>query len=153
MIDTVLTPQDWQIRHYIYQTFVEATQPPTVERSAKHFVASANEIRQAYQRLHNHHHIFLEPNTTQIRMANPFSAVETRYQVQVEDRMYWANCVWDSLGIAAALKLDADIMAHDLLTDDIITYAVRDRVLEAPDNLLTHFALPVRRWYDDLIQT
>jgi len=36
-------------------------------------------------------------------MAPPFSGVETAFPAEVQGRRYYANCVWDALGVPAAL--------------------------------------------------
>jgi hypothetical protein len=148
----VLTEQDWHVRYQIYQYFVANTRPPTVEELADHLSLSVDEIRQSYRRLNEGHTIFLEPGTDTLRMASPLSAVPTPYRVQVGERWYWANCAWDSLGIPALLKQDANIEAQIPLTNEIVRYSIRNGQLEAPEARI-HFALPVRQWYDNLIET
>ena len=44
-------------------------------------------------------------------MANPFSGVETPFKVHANGKSYFANCAWDTLGIPAALHVDAEIEA------------------------------------------
>lgn len=107
-----LFQSDLAIRHFVYQTIVTTTSPPTVSETAVHFTITENEAEAAYQRLHNNHFFFLEPNTFSIRMANPFSAVPTKFKVKVGTKSYWANCAWDMLGIPAALHQDATIEAQ-----------------------------------------
>lgn len=147
-----LSEQDWTIRLYIYQYFVEQTIPPTVAETAQHFKISPEDARAAYHRLHEHHALFLQPGTDQIRMANPLSAVPTYYRVYVNRRWLWANCAWDSLGIPAMLGTDALIEAQLPLTGEMVTYRIESGVLKA-NNGFVHFPLPFVRWYDDLVDT
>ena len=147
-----LSDQDWAIRLYIYQTFVERGAPPGTAEAAVHFGLTEQEARDAYRRLHAGHAIFLEHGTDNVRMANPLSAVPTAYRVHVMGRELYANCAWDSLGIPAMLHADARIVASDPLTGEDLRYAVVKGELCA-GGWLVHFPLPFRNWYDDLIHT
>ncbi|MBI5666959.1 MAG: hypothetical protein HZC41_03055 [Chloroflexi bacterium] len=148
----VLSEQDWQIRHFIYQFFVEHGRPPAIQETGGHFSLDDEEARQVYHRLHQRHTIFLEPGTDRIRIANPLSAVPTSYRVVINNRTLWANCAWDSLGIPAMLNADAQIEARHPLSGEPVRYAVTAGELQA-DAGVVHFSLPARAWYDDLIHT
>lgn len=147
-----LSQQEWDIRHFIYTFFVENERPPTPDDAAKAFSLTVEDARFAFQRLNDHHHIFLEPNGIEIRMANPLSAVPIHYRVQVGENRLWANCAWDSLGIGAMLGADVDVEAVEPLSGEIMRYGIRNGILDAPD-LVVHFLLGTGRWYDDLIHT
>jgi hypothetical protein len=148
-----LSEQDWQIRIFIYEFFVENARPPSSTETSEQFAISVDDTLGAYQRLHNAHHIFFGPETNKIRMAHPLSAVGTDYRVKVKGKWLNANCAWDTLGIAAMLGQDAEIEATLPVVREIITYQVKSGELIADDNLLVHFALPVRQWYEDLQHT
>lgn len=85
-------------------------------------------------------------------MANPFSAIPTDYHVHANGISYWANCVWDVLGIPAALHGDATIEARCAEDGQPWRAEVVDGDLRHDDGA-AHFLLPFRRWYDDLIYT
>ena len=68
-----------------------------------------DEVAAAYRRLHEAHALVLDPGTTEIRMLNPFSAVETPHRVEAGGRSWFANCAWDALGIPAALHTDGTV--------------------------------------------
>jgi hypothetical protein len=85
-------------------------------------------------------------------MANPLSAVPTPYRVLVNGRWLWANCAWDSLGIPAMPHADAQVEAVFAHTGEATGFAIESSQLKAAGSLV-HFALPFRRWYDDLIHT
>jgi hypothetical protein len=88
--------------------------------------ASLEDVLAAFQRLHQKRLLVPEPgNPSRIRMAPPFSGVETPFRVKIIDKHYFANCAWDALGIPAALHVDAIIEAYDLaanLADSIIDH-------------------------------
>jgi len=147
-----LTEQDWQIQLFIYNFFVENERPPTYQEAAAAFGLGDEDGRETYQRLNDFHTIFLDPGTSNIRIANPLSAIPTNYLVKINGKRLWANCAWDSLGIPAMLGADATIEATLPLSGERVTYAVRDGALIA-DGGLVHFPLPFTQWYDDLIYT
>lgn len=149
---TILSERDWQVRLYIYHFFVERTRPPTTAETAQQFAVPEADARAAYQRLHDAHALFLQPGTTDVRMANPLSAVETAYPVAVHGRTLFANCAWDSLGIPAMVGADATIETTYTGTDLPARYAIEAGELRGDDGLV-HFPLPFRRWYDNLIHT
>lgn len=148
-----LTQQDWDIRLHIYQHFVEHGTPPGLSETARHFAIPDEAARQAYHRLNAGHAIFLDPGMDNIRMANPLSAVPTPYQVEIIGKHLYANCAWDSLGIPAMLKADARIQATLPSSSETISYAITAGELMAAPELVAHFPLPFRRWYDDLEDT
>jgi hypothetical protein len=86
-------------------------------------------------------------------MANPLSAIETDYRVKVGEHWLFANCAWDTLGIAAMLRADVTIEARLPLSKELVTYQVKSGELIVPSNLLVHYSLPVKHWYDNLIHT
>jgi hypothetical protein len=153
MVDTPMTEHDWQIRVFIYEFFVANGRAPTTTETAQHFNVGENEASNAYRRLHDAHQIMLEAGTHEIRMANPLSAVVTDYRVQVNDVWLYANCAWDTVGIAAMCAADTLIEATLPLSRETVTYRVVNGQLQADEVFQVHIALPVRQWYDNLIHT
>lgn len=147
-----LSEQDWQVRWYVYNFFVEQARPPTSSEVAEHFGLNAEEAAAIMERLHQRHLFLLDRDTREVRIANPLSAVPTGFRVHAGGRTYWANCAWDALGIPAMLGSNATIEATIPNVDEPYRYEVRDEALAAPD-FLVHFPLPVRQWYDDLVHT
>ena len=142
----------WAVRAFIYQYFAETARPPSVGEVASHFDLSREEAALAYEALHQRHALYLQPGTHEILMANPFSGVETPFEVHAHDKTYFANCAWDSLGIPAALQADAEIEAPCAQTGEPIQLRVTGQQVQA-SNALVHFLIPFREWYDDLVST
>lgn len=147
-----ISDQDLAVRTFVYQHFVQTARPPTVAETAVYFHIPANQIEESYQRLHDNHFFFLEPGTLDIRMANPFSALPTKFRVQVGPVAYWANCAWDMLGIPAALHQDAVIEAGYEDGGETAVLTITNGQLQHSGGVI-HFPLPVCYWYDDLILT
>ena len=82
-------------------------------------------------------------------MAHPFSGVPTAFRVEADDRTYWANCAWDTLGIPAALHADARIEAP-IEAGESIRFAIEAGRVQGRHEVVP---LPFCRWYDDLIDT
>lgn len=147
-----LSESDWQLRAEIYARFVEQGRAPTAEEMAASRGEAMTDTRAAYRRLHEAHQILLD-EAGAIRMANPLAGRPTDYAVYLADgRHLWANCAWDALGVSALLGQDARMVAKHPNSGAELRFAVVDGELRAPD-WLVHFALPVRRWYDDLVHT
>ena len=142
----------WDIRAFVYHHFADTTRAPSVDETAAQFALTHEEIASAYEELHNHHAFFLNPGTHDILMANPFSGIETPFRVHADGKTYFANCAWDSLGIPAAVHCDADVEAACSQSGEPIALQVRDgQVLES--DVLIHFLVPFKHWYDDLVFT
>jgi hypothetical protein len=142
----------WAARTFVYAHFVATAQPPTIDQTAQHLAISSDAATTLYRALDARHALLLEPGSARIRMANPFSAIPTQFEVTANGHTYWANCAWDAFGIPAALHADADIRARCAFAGTPLHIQVRGASFFG-DSGLVHFALPCRRWYDDLVFT
>ena len=143
----------WNVRAFVYEHFARTTHAPQVDDIAHHFGIALGEAAHALQTLHEKHALFLEPGTTQIRLANPFSAIPTQYHVEAADKTYQANCAWDTFGIVAALNLeDATIRSVCTFTGEALRLRI-ERGQVVGHGEIVHFLVPFRQWYDDLVFT
>ena len=112
-----------------------------------------NEVRAAFARLHAKRLLVPEPDDpSRIRMAPPFSGIATAFPVDANGKRYYANCVWDAYGIAAALHADAIIPASDGNTGEPLRLEVKnDQPVLRP--YVAHFAVPAAQWWDDIVFT
>ncbi len=143
---------DLLIRYEIYRFFADECRAPSAEEVAALVDLSTDEVKLAFKRLHERHMIFLDAETDNIRMANPFSAIATNYRVRAAGKTWWANCAWDTMGIAAALNLDAEIEATHPTDSQQLSLSVVQGDITNRD-LVVYFPLPCRKWYDDLVFT
>ena len=144
---------DTTVKLKIYSLIAETTRAPTSLEVAQTLDSSVEEVEAAFQRLYQKRLLVLEPNDpSKIRMAPPFSGIETPFIAKVGEKSYYANCAWDALAIPAALHADADIFASDAHTHEPMTILVRDGspVRQA---CVIHFAVPAAQWWDDIIYT
>ena len=140
---------DARIRLAIYRLFIEAGHAPVPTEIATAVGATPAEVEAGLQRLHDEHMIVLAPGTPYIWMANPFSALPTPYTVSVEDKTFWGNCIWDSLGIVALLGSDGMVTASCPDCSEELRVEVRDGALVPADHIV-HFSVPARHWWDDI---
>ena len=144
---------DTAVKMNIYETIARTTHTPTSAEVAQSLSASPEEVAVAIDRLHKKRLLVPEPgDPSRIRMAPPFSGVETAFRVKVQDKVYYANCAWDALGIAAALHADAIIEASDGYSSEPIELEVRNGQ-PVPQSCVIHFAVPAAHWWDDIIYT
>ena len=105
---------DTAVKLNIYDTLAQTARAPTTLDVARALNAPIADVEAAFRRLHEKRLLVPEPvDPSRIRMAPPFSGVETAFRVRIEDRAYYANCAWDALGIPAALHRDAVVDAFD----------------------------------------
>ena len=140
---------DLETRNLTYRLFVDLGRAPTASEVAVAAGGSADDVRGAWERLHAEHALVLNDARTEVRMANPFSAVPTAYRVQAAGRWWYANCAWDAFGICAALHVDGRIDTSGPDCGEPLEVAVRDR---RPDNgsLLFHCLVPAAAWWEDI---
>ncbi|HEX6383087.1 MAG TPA: organomercurial lyase [Anaerolineae bacterium] len=137
----------------IYETIAATTKAPTSTQIAAALNSTVAEVEAAFQHLYQKRLLVLEPGTTShIRMAPPFSGIETPHLVKIDGKSYYANCAWDALGVAAALHRDAGIESVCADCGEPMSFQVRDgRPL--PQDCAIHFAVPAAHWWDDIIYT
>ena len=141
---------DLRIRNEIYSSFVATGRAPEPAAVADALRLETDAVAAAYRRLHDAHALVLRAGTTKIRMLNPFSAVETPHRIEAGGRSWFANCAWDALGIPAALHADAAVHSECPDCREPLELEVRDGGLVRGAELLVHFVVPARRWWDDI---
>ena len=144
---------DLRVRNHVYSTFVGEGRACTTAETAAALGLADGEVADAYRRLHDAHALVLDPGTTEIRMLNPFSAVETPHRVETGGRTWFANCAWDALGIPAALHADGSVSSECPDCSEPLELEVRGGVLAHGAERLVHFVVPACRWWDDIAFT
>ena len=144
---------DVSVKLNIYETIAEIAMMPTASDVASRLESTVEEVLEAFQSLNQQRLLVLEPGEKdRIRMASPFSGIETPFQVDCRGKKFYANCAWDAYGVLAALQNDGSVNAWDAYSNEPISLLVKDGqpVLE---NIAVHFAVPAARWWDDIIYT
>ncbi|MFN8060769.1 MAG: organomercurial lyase [Vicinamibacterales bacterium] len=143
-----LTALDARVRRAIYDTFVEGA-VPTRAGIADRLSILPEGVETSYARLADRHVIVRQPDSGEVWMAMPFSAVPTAFRVHGPDTSWWANCAWDALGIGAALASDVRIetACHDCEASLVVTV---DDGRVGGDQVVTHFAVQAAEWWRDI---
>ena len=143
---------DLRLRNHTYAKFVELGRAPTVAEMAIVTGMEEAAVAAGWHRLHDAHALVLQHGATEIRMANPFSAIPTAYRVLVDDRWWYANCAWDAFGVCAALRADGRIETSCADCGEPLSVTVTDQVVD-DDSLLFHVLVPAAHWWDDIVFT
>ena len=144
---------DTRVKLAIYEITADTGRVPNSSDVARKIDIDKAEVLGSFGRLHAKRLLLPEPGgPTRIRMAPPFSGIPTAFPVEANGKNYFANCVWDAYGIAAALHCDAVSCASDGHTGEPLTLEVKDGqpVLKP---YVAHFAVPAAQWWDDLVFT
>jgi len=142
---------DREVRLAVYRTVVAESRPPSVPEVAAELGVATADVDTSLHRLADGHVLVLTPGTNSIWMAAPFSAIPTPFEVTVGQRRYFANCIWDALGIPACLHADALIDTFCPDCSEPIRFRVSDDALEdTPTDARIHFSVPAARWWEDI---
>lgn len=143
---------DTRLKLFVYQTIAEEGRPPSRNRIARGLQVTLGKVGDSLNRLRAKRLFALAPDSGEIVMAPPFSAVPTGFQVQAGGKTFYANCVWDAYGIAAALHQDVVIEAACGCCGEPARLKVTKGKPESSD-WLAHFEVPARHWWDDITFT
>jgi alkylmercury lyase-like protein len=142
-----------KVKMHVYETLAKTAAAPTVESTAMALDLDAGTVAGAFASLNRKRLLVPEPgDPSRIRMAPPFSGVPTPHVVTTAERSYFANCAWDTFGIAAALQQDADIRSTCMDCGEALSLRIQDQQ-PRPDGVLFHIAVPAARWWADIIHT
>ncbi len=142
---------DNSLRLYAYRRVVASGKAPTMAEAARDMASSEAAIRSAFARL-SESHAFMLTEAGELWRVAPFSAIPTAFPVESGGHTYYANCIWDALGIPAMLGQDATIPASCACCNLEMTLRVEGESLLCHDGLI-HVAVPTRRWYEDVAFT
>jgi hypothetical protein len=125
-----VSPDALELRRRIFESFAATGAPPVLEDEA-----ALPELVAA--------HVVVLGGDGQVRMAHPFAGHADATRVVAGGRVWWGNCAWDGLGIAAALGLhDATVTSNGI--------SVEVEAGEPIGDAMFHIAVPARHWWDDI---
>ena len=140
---------DTSVRLAVYDHFVERCEAPTGFDIAHALGARPPDVHESFIRLAELHVLTFLPNTNYLWMANPFSAVPTAFKVTSDEKRWWGNCIWDALGILAAVERDGNVSTWCPDCAEPLEVRVRGGEVERGDGVV-HFVVPASRWWDDI---
>jgi len=142
---------DSRLRLFVYRQMVRKGKCPAVAEMAKSLASPIERVRVSLARL-SESHAFMLQNSGELWRVAPFSAIPTAFPVKIGRHSWFANCIWDALGIPAMLGKDAHIGASCGCCNLEMQVEVRKGKL-VPANGSIHIAVPARDWYRDVAFT
>jgi hypothetical protein len=152
MNDLTFDQLDQAVRRHVYQQFREEGGAPTVAETAGALGQPLDEVKGAFERMAQGRVLVLQPESGEILLANPFSAVPTPFLVEAEGRSWWGSCAWDALGVLAALHTDGRVVTSCGDCGRAMTLSVRGGALAEGEGII-HFGVPARQWWDNIVFT
>jgi hypothetical protein len=137
------------LRVFVYDRLVESGLAPTSAEIGERFGVTPDHARGALKALKIGKTVLVDPESSEIWMAGPFSARRTDYRLTDGKRTWWANCAWDMLGVPMILA--RKVWAHTRCTDCGAAMTIECDPSSPPvEDAVVHFLVPARRWYDDI---
>ena len=147
---TATEEMDLRVRAAVYDSVLSRAKPFTARELSQALELPLDEARASLERLASGKVLVLQPESREVLMAPPFSAVPTPFTVLAADRLYFGNCIWDALGIPAMLSCDARVDTSCGCCGEAMSMTVADQSLQTAEGLV-HFAIPARRWWEDIV--
>jgi hypothetical protein len=109
-------------------------------------------VQDAYHRLRARRLLVPSADGRSIRMAPPFSGVETQHRVHVGERQYYGNCAWDAFGVIAALGGYGRVESRCEATGEPLILSLTP---SGPNDSSWrfHVVVPAAQWWDDIAFT
>lgn len=145
-------PTDTEVRLQLYRDFIESGRPPLSNRLAGLMGAPLEAVRTAFERLAASKAIVLQPFSREVLMANPLSAVPSPFLVRAGGRTFFGSCVWDGLGIIAMLQSGGTLETSCSCCGEAMSIDVRDGQPQPVEGII-HFAIPAKRWWENIVFT
>ena len=144
-----MLPDPVELRIHIYDVLLDRGSPPSIAELARRFNGSAKDVRAAIASLGIGKTVLPHPRTGEIWMAGPFASEPTVYKVAGKRATWFANCAWDMLGGAMIAREWVSIDTRCGDCGETIRLSA-DHESPPSEDLVVHFLVPARRWYDDI---
>lgn len=137
------------VRVLVFRETAATARVPQAPEISRALGRSEADVRAALHVLAAAKVLILAPNGGNIWAANPFCAVPSAFRVDAVGKRYRGICMWDALGIAAALGEDAVITASCGDCGETMINEIGGGRLTRKEGVV-HFALPAKRWWDNI---
>jgi hypothetical protein len=137
------------VHHEIVSSLIETGAAANAEELARRLSVPLIDVEAAYRWLHDNHGLVLHPDCCEPWIVHPFALSPSHVWVESGDRGWWAPCTWCALGIVHLVGGTACIHARIGGEREPIAINMNDGRTTA-DDLLVHFALPVRAAWDNV---
>jgi hypothetical protein len=143
---------DTTLRRHVYDVTLDTGIPPTIAELSQLADVPAAEVRDALHQLAAARNLVLQPDSGEIVMAPPFSAVPTPFVVHTSRYRCFANCAWDALGVPVMLGEPGQVVSSCGCCGEAILLHI-DGTGKSMWRGVIHFAVPARQWWEDLVFT
>ncbi|MHA2790097.1 alkylmercury lyase family protein [Corynebacterium sp. S7] len=151
-----MTPLAEHTRQFIYQTFAERGDAPSVAELARVHEVTREQMNEVLRELAEAHAVVLTSDGDAIRMSHPFSASPMAFTVTpldgFDDRRWWGGCAWDSFGMSAAVGVDVRIDTACPQCGTHLSYTAGPTLAPEAD-LAVRFPRPAAQWWPDVVHT
>ena len=138
-----------EIRLFVFGQAADTARVPQPHEIAAALGRPQVEVEEALRKLAAGKVLILAPNDGNIWAANPFCAVPSPFRVETRGKTYWGICIWDALGVVAALGTDAVIRASCGDCSEPMLLEIKAGKLTRSDGII-HFAVPAHPWWDNI---
>jgi hypothetical protein len=143
---------DGKVKMAIYGHFAATGNCPSAKDVAAKADIPIEQVPDVLAQLRAQRVLVLEPDGSSIRMAPPFSGVPTQHRVSSSGVSYFANCAWDALGVAAALRRPSTVHSRCEQSREPLELEVGDGG-PADSDWVFHSVVPAAKWWDDIVFT
>jgi len=144
-----------EVRKYIFDYFLSNSRAPVLEEIMDRFGLTRKEAAKVLEELELAHHVIRVPGTNRILMANPFSALDTPFRVEVGAKEYFAACAWDAVAYHVMLSRDTQVRSfcHHCAEPIKIKFSEGRPVSSKPLLPIVYLALPAVKWWENIVIT
>jgi Alkylmercury lyase len=141
-----------QLHYAIIKYIIDYGFAPGAATLSEILGVSISEIEEGLFALQEYHGVVLHPKEPKIWVIHPFSLAPTNFLVKSSKGIWWGNCAWCSLGVAALLNEDVTITTRFGAYDEqVVIHITGGKVIE--ENLFIHFPIPMKKAWDNVIYT
>jgi len=138
-----------RLHHAILRHLVDRGHAPSTDDLCDLFQVDRESLAHALRELERQHGLVLHPHRPEVWVVHPFSTAPTAFSVRQGERLWWGNCAWCSLGVAALLGGD-EITIHSTLGAEGTPVTVHVNEHRVPERLFVHFPVPMARAWDNV---
>ena len=138
-----------EVRIFVFRQSAETSRVPQPPEIAAALGRLQSEVEGALRQLAAGKVLILAPNDGNIWAANPFCAVPSPFRVEASGKTYSGICIWDALGIVAALDQDAVIRAWCGDCSEPMSLEIEAGKLTRSEGII-HFGVPAHHWWDNI---
>jgi hypothetical protein len=139
--------------HYnILKHIIDQGYAPDIHALSQMLNAEPAEIENGLYDLEEYHGVVLHPKSADIWVIHPFALAPTNFLVKTDKGIWWGNCAWCSLGVAALLNTDLTITTRLAAYDEQVIIHIIDGKIQEND-LCVHFPIPMTKAWDNVVYT